>query len=237
MPYRRLPNTDKSRLRALRKAIEIANAEFSTSPVVSYPTIVDAKRFLGVFEHQLSMYQQTLENQVTANKHYQTVLGNARMYISHFIQVFNMCVIRGEIKADHKESYHLAIDTNTVPDLSSEAAIEMWGKNIIDGENTRTRQGGVPVYNPNIAKVQVHYEIFKQYKDTQKIHQNTTMRNWNELVKLREEADKIILNIWNQVEDAFKDEIPYFKVKKCKEFGVVYYYRRNEKRLTPPIEK
>jgi len=232
MPYRRLPNTDQARLRALRTAIQQGDNQDFADQVVLFKTIHEAKSYLGIFEKQLIQYQQTLDNQVSANKSYQQIVHNARLYISHFIQVFNLSVIRGDIKKEHKLFYHLDPNVHTVPDLSSETALLHWGKCIIDGENERLRNGGFPIYNPTIAKVKVHYEVFKEYKSTQKLHQNITNRNWEELVSLRERGDGIILNIWNQVEAKYKDEKPYTRLKKCQEFGLVYYYRKGEKELT-----
>jgi len=232
MPYRRLPNTDQARLRALRTAIQQGDKQDFADQVVSFKTIHEAKSYLGIFEKQLIQYQQTLDNQILANKSYQQIVHNARLFISHFIQVFNLSVIRGDIKKEHKLFYHLDPNVHTVPDLSSEAALLHWGKSVIDGENERLRNGGLPIYNPTIAKVKVHYEIFKEYKSTQKLHQNITNRNWEELVRLREKGDDIILNIWNQVEAKYKGEKPYTRLKKCKEFGLVYYYRKGEKEIT-----
>ncbi|MDD5183914.1 MAG: hypothetical protein PHS84_01485 [Paludibacter sp.] len=232
MPYRRLPNTDQARLRALRAAIQQADKQNFGEQVIAYKTLHEAKTYLSIFEKQLIQYQQTLESQVSANKRYQQIVHNARLYISHFIQVFNLSVIRGDIKKEHKLFYQLDPNVHTVPDLSTEASLLHWGKCIIDGENERIRNGGLPIYNPAIAKVKVHYEVFKEYKSTQKQYQNTTNRNWEELVSLREQGDLIILDIWNQVESNYKDERPYTRLMKCNSFGLVYYYRKGEKVLT-----
>ena len=232
MPYRRLPNTDQARLRALRTAIQMADKQNFGEQVVAYKTIHEAKTYLGIFEKQLAQYQQTLDSQVSANKRYQQIVHNARLYISHFIQVFNLSIIRGDIKKEHKLLYNLDPNIHTVPDLSTEATLIQWGKAIIDGENERIRNGGLPIYNPAIAKVKVHYEVFKEYKSTQKLYQNTTNRNWEDLVSLREKGDAIILDIWNQVEANFKDERPYSRLLKCKSCGLVYYYRKGEAVIT-----
>lgn len=232
MPYRRLPNTDQARLRALRIAIQQCDKQNFGDLIVTYKTIHEAKTYLGIFEKQLIQYQQTLESQVSANKRYQQIVHNARLYISHFIQVFNLSVIRGDIKKDHKLFYQLDPNVHIVPDLSTEASLLHWGKCIIDGENERIRNGGLPIYNPAIAKVKVHYEVFKEYKTTQKIHQNTTNRNWEELVSLRQKGDEVILDIWNQVELKFRNEKPYSRLMKCQSFGLVYYYRKGEIVLT-----
>lgn len=232
MPYRRLPNTDQARLRALRTAIQQAENQDYGSQVISYKTIHEAKTYLSVFEKQLAQYQLTLDSQVSANKRYQQIVHNARLYISHFIQVFNLSIIRGDIKKEHKLLYKLDPNVHTVPDLSTDSALIHWGKCIIDGENERIRNGGLPIYNPAIAKVQVHYEVFKEYKSTQKMYQATTNRNWEDLVSLREKGDLIILDMWNQVENNYKDEKPFTRFNKCKTFGLVYYYRKGEKELT-----
>lgn len=232
MPYRRLPNTDQSRLRALRAVIQKEDKLGYNNHVVAFKTILEAKNFLSVFEKQQLQYQQTLENQINANKRYQQIIHNVRLYISHFIQVFNLAVIRGDIKKEHKLFYQLDPEVHNVPDLSTESALLHWGKCIIDGENERIRNGGLPIYNPAIAKVKVHYEIFKEYKSTQKIYQNSTARQWEELVSLRKKGDEIIQEIWNQVEAFYKDMHPFDKLEKCREYGLVYYYRKEEPELT-----
>lgn len=232
MPYRRLPNTDQSRLRALRIALQLEDQQKYNTHVVAFKTILEARNFLSMFEKQQFQYQQTLENQVNANKRYQQIIHNARLYISHFIQVFNLSVIRGDIRKEHKLMYQLDPEIHNVPDLSTEQALLHWGKCIIDGENERIRQGGLPIYNPTIAKVKVHYEVFKEYKSTQRIHQTTTNRQWEELVSLRSKGDEIIFNMWNQIEAYYKDYSPYERLENCRNYGIVYYYRKGEKEIT-----
>ena len=237
MPYRRLPKTDQARLRALRQIARKADNQDYSNQIVSYKTFHEAKTYLNLFEKHLIQYQQTLENQIAANKKYQQIVHNARLYISHFIQVFNLSVIRGDIKKEHKLFYHLDPNIHNVPDLSTETSILDWGKHIIDGENERVRNGGLPIYNPAIAKVKVHYEIFKEYKANQKLHQQATNRCWEDLMNFREKGDAIILDIWNQVEEKFKDEPPFTRYKKCMDFGLIYYYRKGEKELSPEDDK
>lgn len=232
MPYRRLPNTDQSRLRALQAAINAEEHLKFNQHVVTFKTVLEARNFLSVFEKQLQQYQQTLDNQINANKKYQQIIHNARIYISHFIQVFNLAVIRGDIKKEHKLFYQLDPEVHNVPDLSTEQSLMLWGQRIIDGENERIRNGGLPIYNPAIAKVKVHYEVFREYKASQKIYQNTTNKHWEELVNLRTRGDEIIFNIWNQVEAFYKDYPPFEKLQNCKAYGLVYYYRKGEKEIT-----
>ena len=56
---------------------------------------------------------------VNVNKQYRHIVQNARMYISHFIQVLNLAVIRGEIKKEQKLLYGLDPHQHVVPDLTT----------------------------------------------------------------------------------------------------------------------
>ncbi len=187
MPYRRLPNTDQARLRALERIVDID--ETLPELPLSYKQLNDARTSYPLFLNLVQLYNQTFENQVNANKKYQQIVRNARLYISHFIQVLNLSVIRGEIKKEYKRFYKLDPDNFTLPDLTNEQAITDWGRNIIDGENERMRNGGAPLQNPSIAKVKVHYDIFKEYKNSQKVHQSSTARNLENVVEMRKKID------------------------------------------------
>ncbi len=237
MPYRRLPNTDQARLYALQNAVQRASEADFTEQVLSYKTLNDAKRFLIIFENQVSQYHQNFQSKVSANKQYKHIVANARMYISHFIQVLNLAVIRGEIKKDTKELYKLDVDNHILPDLSSEEDLLVWGQNIIEGEAERIKLGGFPIYNPNIAKVQVHYEIFKEKHVTQQLHKKTATRTYEDLNNLRAQADAIILDIWNQVEAFFANKLPYERLRACQNYGLIYYYRTGEKKLSAETDK
>lgn len=237
MPYRRLPNTDQARLSALQRAVQAASEADFMEQVISYHTLNDAQKFLMQFETQVSQYHDNFRSKVSANKQYRHNVQNARMYISHFIQVLNLAVIRGEIKKEHKELYKLDPNNHILPDLSSEEDLIVWGQNIIDGEQERVRMGGFPIYNPTINKVKVYYDIFKEHQVNQSMHKKTTNRVYENLEVLRKEADAIILKIWNQVEEFYKDQLPYARLRNCQRYGLIYYYRNGETRLTPETDK
>lgn len=197
---------------------------------VSFKTLAEARNFLEKFDTAHRYYKLCLENQVKSNKNYQSRLRMARLYISHFIQVLNLAVLRSEIKQEYKKYYGLTPDCYTVPDLTNETSICEWGDKIIKGEKERLRKGGSPIYNPTIAKVTVHYDIFKDAYESQKGLQSITNRSLEELSSMRSQADAIILDIWNQVEKKFENLSAGEKMKKCQEYGIIYYYRTSEKK-------
>lgn len=229
MPYRRLPNTDNARIKALRTAIEKKASPFGGN-IITFD--MQALRImLRNFESAQTMYKESLNKQASENRKFQTKVKNARLYISHFIQVLNLCVIRNEIKKEAKALYNLEPENFAVPDLSSNDALITWGDRIIKGEQERLRQGGVPIYNPTIARVNVAYSMFKEAYFAQKTYQNTTNRQLETLSRQREAIDKTLSQLWNQIENAFDGLSNPEKLRKCKEFGVVYYLRKGEKEL------
>ncbi len=227
MPYRRLPNTDNARIRALRTAIERHNSLFGQDVVLLDIRKLELK--LLNFENAQIRYRDSLQTQATANKNFQKQIKNARLYISHFIQVLNLCVIRNEIKKEQKQHYNLDPDNFTVPDLTNNDSLLYWGDSIIKGEQTRITQGGAPIYNPAIARVKVAFSLFKDSYFAQKTHQNTTVRELDLLTEQRSGMDEVLSTLWNQIESAFAGLPSKERLDRCKEYGVVYYLRKEEK--------
>lgn len=227
MPYRRLPNTDNARIKALKTAIEQKDRDFNNE-LLNFNTQV-LRSMLRRFESSQTLYRESLNKQAGENRKFQNKIKNARLYISHFIQVLNLSVIRHEIKKETKTLYQLDPDNFAVPDLTSNDAVMTWGENIMKGEQDRVQQGGVPIYNPTIARVNVAFSMFKDGYIAQKTFQSITSRQLDALSQQREDIDKVICDLWNQIEGAFADLPNDERLEKCKEFGVVYYLRREEK--------
>ena len=230
MPYRRLPNTDQARMRALKIAInKCSNMNIRDIPF-SLNTFNGARNFLQRFEVAHRYYMKCYEDQIRGSGKHHSNGKQARLYLTHFIQVLNMCVMRNEIKASKKKLYELPIDSYNLPELNTDALLAEWGEKIIEGERKRIAAGGVPIYNPTIAKVKVHYDVFLESYNRQKAFQSLTARSLEALNVLRNEADELILTIWNGVEERYKDTQPNdMRLNKCREYGVIYYYRTGEK--------
>ncbi|MGP1536294.1 hypothetical protein EV202_103114 [Bacteroides heparinolyticus] len=231
MPYRRLPNTDQARIRALKAVVvkgEVCNVY---DLAVSLKSLTEARNFLTKFEAAQAYYMECFERQAQAGRKHLMNVKTARLYLSHFIQVLHLAVIRSEVRTAHLAYYGLEDSKNNVPDLSTESALVEWGRKIVDGETRRISQGGIPIYNPTIAKVRVHYDIFMDSYEKQRNYQSLTARSLETLASMRAEADGLILDIWNQVEEKYIEVSPNEeRLDLCRDYGLVYYYRSGEKR-------
>ena len=228
MPYRRLPKTDSARLKALKTVIAQGRTDGIRSTIVSQKSQFEAQTLLQKYEQALFEYKNAASKQSAFSKKIQLHAPKARLYVSHFIQVLNLSVIRGEINAEQKSYYGLGTESNTVPDLSTDQRVVEWGRKIIKGEMMRQQHGGAPIYNPSIAKVRAYFDPFESDMEELKIQKHNVNRFQKETNKVREQVDEILLNIWNQVENAFVEQPLAERLESCKKYGLIYYYRRGE---------
>ena len=228
MPYRRLPNTDAARLRALRKA-HFKGKELTPFELpFSQHTLNLLQSFLPSFETAIDQSKSALKSQVNRSNDYNRYYKKAKMYISHFIQVFGMAIQRGDIPEEQKEYFGFAGKEVKVPKLHSESDIIKWGERLIHGETNRRNSGLSPITNPTIAVVNVRYEQFLEALKHQKILQKNYHRSLEHVDNMRTEADKIILSIWDEVEKTFENLEPEEKRKNAEAFGLIYVFRRKE---------
>ena len=228
MPYRRLPNTDTARLKAMKAALVKGQDLPPHEMACSVKTIVRLKKFLPLFEDAIQLQRQSMVSQARKSREYSETVRKARMYLTHFIRVMNMAVLRGDLPAETRAYYGLATNESTVPSLNTENELVSWGRRIIDGEEFRIRKGGSPITNPTIAVVKVRFEKFL---DEYNFHKTLIKKNldYSERTnEMRKEADDIILQIWNEVEEKHRNMPESERKKKSEEYGLIYFYRKNE---------
>jgi hypothetical protein len=228
MPYRRLPNTDTARIRAMKTALEKGKEVPPYKMAFSSKTLVKLQTFLPHFEHGIYLQRQSSTFQNTKSKNYNETERKARIYLTHFIRVMNMAIFRGDLPAETRAYYGLATNESLVPSLSTENELLSWGKRIIEGEEFRIKKGGSPITNPTIAVVKVRFE---QFLDALTYNQTLARKAHDYAMKnnaLRKEADSLILSIWNEVETSYSNLVEDAKRKECEEYGMIYFFRKGE---------
>lgn len=230
MPYRRLPNTDVARLRAIEAGLELGKKTAYTKLAFSQQTLENLQTFYPHFLGAIRQLNLSKQNQFDRSKEYGEIFRKAKLYISHFLQVVNFAIARGEMKPEVIEFYGLKMNSKAAPPLNLEANVLTWGERIIEGEQKRIQKGGSPIYSPSIALVKVHYEEFKEAYRHQKMLQNITNRASMKVAELREQADQLIQQMWNEVENSMIHLSDDEKREKASEYGIVYVYRTSEQK-------
>lgn len=229
MPYRRLPNTDAARIRALAKIIEFGTKYGARLLAFKEPTFSKIKAFMPIFEQARLMQKEAKERQVSNSKDYTDSFKKAKIYISHFLQVLNMTIARGEMKPSVRKYYGLNEKSGRIPDLATEKEVVEWGQKIIKGENDRIVKMGSPILCPKIAVVKVYYDQFMEKLNFQKMLQSISTRTNSKVSSLRPTCDQLITQAWNEIEEYYSSETPERKREQCAKYGVTYVMRPYEK--------
>jgi len=228
MPYRRLPNTDNARIKALKKALEKGTDIPPFKLAFSQTMFHQVKSILPAFENAISEHRNAMNLQAEKNKDYSQKMKKAKLYISHFIQVVDMAITRGEQKSSIRKYYGLNEEERKLPALNAEEELVVWGKKLIEGERARKNAGQSPVTNPTIAVVQVQYDMFLDAVNNQQGLKKRTQLAHENLEEIREKIDRIIQQTWNEVEETYKNQPEEVRRERSSEYGVVYVFRKNE---------
>lgn len=228
MPYRRLPTTDKARIRALDAALLKTESLNDDKKSVADHTIDELVQVKTNFENYLKQYE--LDTRIQAEKHneYKVYLERARMYMQHYLQVLFMAIDRGEIKPEVLLLYGLDPENKSLPVLNTEEEILKWGQKVIDGDQKRIQNGGSALYNPSIALVRFKIEEFKDAAIFQQNLKRNTLRSYEKIQKLRKTTNEFISRLWNEIEEKIDTDDAAEKRNKAAEYGIVYVLRRKE---------
>ena len=228
MPYRRLPNTDKSRLKALSTLLENNELYTVRDRFIDWKDINKAKTAYDKLLTLINQYEIDKKAQSRGKGRIDKLQRNAVLYMSHFMQVLRMSIERGEIKKKALEFYSLSDDMAALNFQTISILLE-WGPKIIAGGKARLKKGGRPIYNPTIGMVCTHFEIYKEAYEKHQVLQRRTREMERQLKEVRPSIDELILKIWNDIEKHFMGEKVIDRVEECEKYGIKYYYRKKEK--------
>jgi hypothetical protein len=183
---------------------------------------------LHIFEKIVQESRHAFNLQVEKNKDYARLLKKVKLYMSHFIQVVNMAIARGDLSPADRDYFGFGRDQSKVPSFGTEAEAIQWGEKLIQGETLRIKKGLTPVTNPTMAVVKVRYEDFLEAYNFQKILQKNLQRSQDKLIEQRKVVDGIILSVWNEVEETYKDLPDESRRHHAAIYGLVYFYRKSE---------
>ena len=228
MPYRRLPNTDSARMKSLKSAYEKGKDLPPFKLAFSANSFRKMQMFLPQFENAISEHKNSLNLQADKNKEYQKRLKKVKLYISHFIQVVNLAIARGDLTPETRNYFAMGDDEKKVPSLTTEEDVVWWGEQLIKGEQHRRNKGKNPITNPTIAIVKIHFDKFMEYHNYQKSLKDRSQRAQVNLNERRSQIDGVIQQIWNEVEHTYGDLPEEMRREKAGEYGLIYVFRKNE---------
>jgi hypothetical protein len=228
MYLKKVPETDDGKIRALQAVVDREELNGDQAIILSVEEMEELNLFIRSYESAQFVFKQAAKDLTRSQAEYDELFKNAQMYVSHFIQVLRLTVIRNEIKTESLSNYGFEnVKEPELPDLSTEEAVIYWGEKIIQGETKRMSCGGYPLYNPAIAKVKVHYELFLDVVHSTKIYKQNLIRNQAALYEMQKKAENMIRDIWLQVEEKYS-HLPLQELSEVYRFYKISYHYQKE---------
>jgi hypothetical protein len=222
MPTINRPRTDLERLEALEAAKTKADNTAAADLAFSADTLNRLNLFLPDFRNEMQQAGSALSAQNNATVALQAAKYNSRTYTAHFIQVFNLGVARGVYTADQRAHFNLAINSADLPRLITEQEIATWGQRVITGDAARVAAGGAAMSNPTAAEVGTALTAYLAAQGNQSTKKDAYDHEQEDVDALRDDADELIADIWDEVEFTFRKDTPPSKRRKAREYGVRY---------------
>jgi hypothetical protein len=217
MPSRKLPQTDRMRYEAMKKALDMADSLPIEDRAFRKATYDELKAMFSRFE-QIFLSMEKLRN----NHEYMPLQEKTRQYITHYLQVMIMAVERGELPENTPSYYGLKPGSVGLPKLKSAKQVIEFGKTLFENDAKRISKGGKYITNPSIAVVKVWFEKFVSAYNNHQVQVKKYKNNKDFLEQMRREAHVCIKNTWDEIEASFEHLSPALKRKAAARYGVMY---------------
>ena len=219
---RKLPQSDVKRKIALDAGKTKKDNTAPADVVLTSNTGTRLDSTQPLFKQKMQERGNALQAQSDATAAKDAAMAKSKMFISHFIQCFNNGVKRGVFPASHKAFYQLDVNSDSVPQMDTEAEVNLWGNHLIDGDAERITAGGAAMSMPAITEVTTEVNLFQTLNADQSTAKDAYDNAQEAVCDMRPKVDSLILRFWDEVETAFNDEPIESKRRKAREWGVVY---------------
>lgn len=222
MPVRTLVKTDEERLIALTIA-KMNNDGLSETYLVLRPeTVIRLNNLQPLFAEKMHKRNSALAQQSLSTAQLNELRARLRMYISHFIQVFNLGIQRGVYRATDRPLFNIDFTSEKLPYLKNDSSLLSYGADIIAGDAVRVAAGGAPMLNPTTAELEAVFNDFNACRIAHSHLKYAYDISQEAVAALRKSADSLILRIWNEVETYFSEDEISSKRRKASLWGVKY---------------
>ena len=234
MPTRHLPRTHDERSTALNACSSKYNATVNPSDrLITSAQYTTLSARIPLWTNARDAAAILLRTQTTATAATTLAFDNLVRYVSHFIQVFNMSIARGESTPSDRTFYQLDASSDVVPDLKSNADIRLWAAHIATGETARVAAGGTPMAKPSAAQVATALTAYTSADAAQSSAKTAYDLGQEAISTQRPATDALILDLWDTIEYNLRANDPTSLRRKAREWGITYDNDETEASVPP----
>ncbi len=207
MPSRRLPNSTAAVIRTLTAGRD-AWKRFPADRLISadHWTQLDDAAPAGLLNRLLkesSDVDKSLAAQAPLTSAQAQAIAKLTLHVSHFHQVYDLGVERGDFTAGARAYYGRDVNATTIPDLTTQDAVITAAEAIVKGEADRqTAEAGAfkPMALPSAAGVAAVLTDAKQKRAAAETAKLGTDTEQGELASLYPEAQRLAVSLINHIE-------------------------------------
>ena len=234
MPFKFTPHSVLGTLEVLRTASRKNAQTTDADRAISQETATKVVSTLAMYENEIGERDEQFAMQANATAAETKQKWIVKTYASHFFQVLNLAIERGEYSASDRRYYGLDINYSQMPALRSEAEIIEWAKKIVVGEANRLSAPGrntdtnISMQKPSAKQVETELNKFITLSDAQMAERAKFDKENKDVLDMLPEINELIRDIYDEVEFFYRKESPSNKRKLSRDWGVVYYTRSGE---------
>ena len=222
MPTRTTPRSDDNRSNALMTCSVKAQNTPPAEWIITTAQNNDLNAILSPWRNARISAATALQNQTNATAAAVAARVACIRIISHYIQVLNFAIERGEIPASVRAFYTLPVSHAEVPVITTTADALLWATKLSDGEASRVSAGGPAMAWPAIAQVNAAAALCASTDATQTTRKSAYDALQEAIGDMRPAVDTLIKNLWDTIEFNLRDEdLPSLR-RKAREWGVIY---------------
>lgn len=222
MPKRRLPRSDDERSAALSTCAAKAQ---STPPAQWLITGAQNSTLSGTLSQWRGVRDAlgpALHAQTAATATVETVLAVSARYNSHFIQVLNLAIERGNLPASVRSYYQLPLTHTEMPMMNTCPLALLWAGHLVTGETARVAAGGTAMAWPTITQVNAAATACASAENIQSGAKTNYDLAQESISDLRQNVDAMIKDLWDTIEFNLRTDTSSSLRRKAREWGVVY---------------
>lgn len=228
------PNSNITR----RAFINASFAKNAALGAASFLTTATKNRLIAIHTSYNSRYDALAARKYdlgvsTNNKN--VLAATSRMLNSHFVQVFNLGVERNVFAKEQRAFFQIDINSQSVPDMGTEAQAVQVGSDLVTGDAARVAAGGAAMAMPSIADVTTAYTDFNTIMMPHSTATDAFDAAQEALDSLNEEADKVIKKVQDEVDTFYNEEEPASQRDNAREWGVIYNLVGSPKKVSGTV--
>lgn len=235
MPARRLPRTDDERSAAMNTCNVKYQATAAPLRLITATQFGTLGATLSPWRNGRDALGPLLVAQTSATGTCGTAFATCVRFNSHFIQVLNFAIERGEIPASARAFYELPVSHAQVPSMTTVADALRWATAIEVGEIQRTAAGGAPLSWPSAAQVATAANALEAADSAQSIAKDGFDYGQEAVAGQRTTVDALVKDLWDTIEYNLRGEELSSLRRKAREWGVVYDGEEEEAPTPPPV--